>query len=79
MQRARLGVAGIVNTLAVLQVLGIVVPLLTAVIGDGIKTRTDLGVLRERVKVLGAQQEEDRRRQARHERDPVHAVMRGRR
>jgi len=60
------------------QVLGIVAPLLAGIVVDGIKTRTRIALLEEHRKDDREDIDSLERRQARHERDPVHARLRGR-
>jgi hypothetical protein len=67
-----------VNTQELLQVLAIVVPVVLAVVGDGVRTRTKVAVIEQRQRDQGADLVEMQRRQARHERDPVHGRLRGR-
>jgi len=60
----------------VVPILAVVVPIITAVIADGIATRTRLAVVEERQKSMRHDFDELERRQARHERDPAHARLR---
>jgi hypothetical protein len=68
----------VVQWLAVaLAAVGIVVPVVTAVVADGMRTRTRIAVMEARTTDNTRDIEELSRRVARHERDPVHAMMRG--
>ena len=65
------------NPLALaVEVVGIVVPIVTAVLVDGIRTRTKVALIEQAQKYQAEDIAENTRRQARHERDPVHARMR---